>query len=62
VFSVGPPPVPAAINTGPSPSRVEAGSNTYTVTLPVVGGEERESLKSETVKYGGEAQGTRTQE
>jgi hypothetical protein len=30
---------------------VEAGSNTSTVTLRVVGGDEKESLKSETVKY-----------
>jgi hypothetical protein len=32
--------------------RVEAGSITSTVTLRVVGGEEKGSLKSETVKYG----------
>jgi hypothetical protein len=32
--------------------RVEAGSNTFTVTLRVVGGDEKGSLKSETVKYG----------
>jgi hypothetical protein len=38
---------------------VEAGSNTSTVTLRVVGGDEKESLKSETVKYGREFQGTR---
>jgi hypothetical protein len=37
---------------------VEAVSNTSTVTLRVVGGGEKESLKSETVKY----QGTRTRE
>jgi hypothetical protein len=41
---------------------VEAGSNTSTVTLRVVGGDEKESLKSETVKYGYESKGTRTQE
>jgi hypothetical protein len=41
---------------------VEAGSNTSTVTLRVVGGDEKESLKSETVKYGPEYQETRTQE
>jgi hypothetical protein len=35
-------------------SRVEAGSNTSTVTLRFVGGEEKGSLKSETVKYGHE--------
>jgi hypothetical protein len=43
-------------------SRVEAGSNTSTVTLRVVGGDEKGSLESETVKYGGESQGTRTRE
>jgi hypothetical protein len=41
-------------------TRVEAGSNTSTVTLRVVGGDEKGSLKSETVKYGRESQGTRT--
>jgi hypothetical protein len=40
-------------------ARVEAGSNTSTVTLRVVGGDEKGSLKSETVKYGLEYQGTR---
>jgi hypothetical protein len=40
---------------------VEAGSNTSTVTLRVVGGDEKESLESETVKYGHESHGTRTQ-
>jgi hypothetical protein len=39
---------------------VEAGSNTSTATLRVVGGDEKGSLKSETVKYGHERQGTRT--
>jgi hypothetical protein len=39
---------------------VEAGSNTSTVILLVVGGDEKESLKSERVKYGSEAHGTRT--
>jgi hypothetical protein len=43
-------------------TRVEAGSNTFTVTLRVVGGDEKESLKSETVKYGLEAKGPQTQE
>jgi hypothetical protein len=38
---------------------VEAGSNT-TVTLRVVGGDEKGSLGSETVKYGHESYGTRT--
>jgi hypothetical protein len=32
-------------------SRAEAGSNTSTVALRVVGGEEKGSLESETVKY-----------
>jgi hypothetical protein len=41
---------------------VEAGSNTSTVTLRVVGGDEKGSLKSETVKYGRESQETRTQQ
>jgi hypothetical protein len=36
---------------------VEAGSNTSTVTLRVVGGDEKGSLKSETVKYGHESMG-----
>jgi hypothetical protein len=43
-------------------SRVEKGSNTSTVTLRVVGGDEKGSLKSETVKYGRKCQGTRTRE
>jgi hypothetical protein len=43
-------------------TRVGAGSNTSTVILRVVGGDEKESLKSETVKYGRESQGTRTRE
>jgi hypothetical protein len=41
---------------------VEASSNTFTVTLRVVGGDEKAGLKSETVKYGHESQATRTQE
>jgi hypothetical protein len=41
-------------------SRKIAGSNTSTVTLRVIGGDEDESLKSETVIYGRESQGTRT--
>jgi hypothetical protein len=41
---------------------VEAGSNTSTVALRVVGGDENGSLKSETVKYACEYQGTQTQE
>jgi hypothetical protein len=44
------------------PDSVEAGSNTSTVTLRVVGGDEKESLKTETVKYGHEPQWTRTRE
>jgi hypothetical protein len=43
-------------------SCVEAGSNTSTVTLQVVGGDEKGSLKSETVKYDHESLGTRTLE
>jgi hypothetical protein len=42
--------------------RVEAGSNTSTVTLRVVRGDEIGSLKFETVKYGHESRGTRTRE
>jgi hypothetical protein len=41
-------------------SRVEAGSNTSTVTLRVVGGDEKGSLESETVKCGRESHETRT--
>jgi hypothetical protein len=41
---------------------VEAGSNTSTVTLRVVEGDEKGSLKSEPVKYGRESQGTQTRE
>jgi hypothetical protein len=43
-------------------TRLEAGSNTSTVTLRVVGSDEEGSLKSETVKYGLETKGPRTQE
>jgi hypothetical protein len=43
-------------------ARVEVGSNTSTVTLRVVGGDEKGSLKSERVKYSHESQGTRTRE
>jgi hypothetical protein len=39
---------------------MEAGSNTSTVTLRVVGGDEKESLKYERVKYGHESYGTLT--
>jgi hypothetical protein len=41
---------------------VEVGSNTSTVTLRVVGGDEKGSLRSETVKYGLKSQGTQTRE
>jgi hypothetical protein len=59
--------VPGVYNEGElslekSVTRVEAGSNTSTVTLRFVGGDEKGSLKSETVKYGRESQGTRTRE
>jgi hypothetical protein len=36
------------------------GSNTSTVILRVVGGDEKGNLESETVKYGHESYGTRT--
>jgi hypothetical protein len=41
---------------------VEVGSNTSTIALRVVGGDEKGSLESETVKYGHESHGTRTRE
>jgi hypothetical protein len=41
-------------------ARVEAGSNTCTVTLRVVGGDKKGSLEFETVKYGHESKGTWT--
>jgi hypothetical protein len=41
-------------------SRVEAGSNTSTVILRVVGGDEKWSVESKTVKYGHGSHGTRT--
>jgi hypothetical protein len=47
---------------GADVSRVEAGSNTSTVTLRVVGGDEKGSHESETVKYGRESYGTQTRE
>jgi hypothetical protein len=43
-------------------TRVKAGLNTSAVTLRVVGGDEKGSLKSETIKYGRESQETRTRE
>jgi hypothetical protein len=48
--------------TGRLHTRAEVGSNTSTVTLRVVGGDEKGSLKSEAVKYGHESKGTRTRE
>jgi hypothetical protein len=39
---------------------LEAGLNTSTVALRVVGGDEKGSLESETIKYGYESHGTRT--
>jgi hypothetical protein len=41
---------------------VEAGSNTSTVALRVVGGDEKGSIESETGKIDLESHGTRTQE
>jgi hypothetical protein len=41
---------------------MKAGSNTSTVNLRVVGGDEKGRLKSETVKCGREPQGTQTRE
>jgi hypothetical protein len=41
-------------------TRVDAESNSFTVTLRVVGGDEKGSLESETVKYANESYGTRT--
>jgi hypothetical protein len=38
---------------------VEAVSNTSTVGMRVIGGDEKGSLESETVKYGHESNGTR---
>jgi hypothetical protein len=43
-------------------THVEAGLNTSTVALQVVGGDEKGSLESETVKYGHEHQGAQTRE
>jgi hypothetical protein len=39
---------------------MEAGSNTSTVIVRVVGGDEKGSLRSERIKYDHESQGTRT--
>jgi hypothetical protein len=54
--------ISSLVCTGKDHTRVEVGSNTSTVTLRVVGGDEKVSLKSETVKYGHEYQGTQAQE
>jgi hypothetical protein len=43
-------------------THLQAGSNTTTVTLLVVEGDEKGSLKSETVKYGRKSHGTQTRE
>jgi hypothetical protein len=43
-------------------THVEAGSNTSIMTLRVIGDDEKGSLKSGTVKYGHEYQGTQTPE
>jgi hypothetical protein len=43
-------------------TRVEAESNTSTVTLRVIGGDEKGSLKNETEKYGRDSQWTRSRE
>jgi hypothetical protein len=48
---------PSLYNQTPRPATVQT-----TVTMRVVGGDEKGSLKSETVKYGCESKGTRTQE
>jgi hypothetical protein len=50
----------ARITSSDFEARVEAGSNTSTVALRVVGGDEKGSLQSVTVKYGHESHGTRT--
>jgi hypothetical protein len=65
VFSVGP--APRRYNSARSEeleeeTHVESGSITSTVTLRVVGGDEKGSLDSEAVKYGRESQETRTRE
>jgi hypothetical protein len=58
VFSTGPPQWYIS-STRVVGSRVEAASNTSTVALRVVGGDEKGSLESETVKYGRKSHGTR---
>jgi hypothetical protein len=59
VFSMGC--VPRLYNDSLFVTRVEAGSNTSTVTVQVVGGDEKGSLKSETVKYGRKSLGITTE-
>jgi hypothetical protein len=49
-------------DSGSRRTRVDVGSNTSTVTLRVVGSDEKGSLKSETVKNCRESQGTQTRE
>jgi hypothetical protein len=41
---------------------MEAASNTSAVAIRVLGGDEKRSLESETVKYGHESHGTLTRE
>jgi hypothetical protein len=43
-------------------ARVDASSNTSAVALRIVGGDEKGSIESETVKYGDVSRGTQTQE
>jgi hypothetical protein len=65
VFSVGSVPTlykEISDSSNGSETHVGARSNTFTVTLQVVGGDEKGSLKLETVKYGRESQGSLTRE
>jgi hypothetical protein len=55
-------PALSQVRVGSTDTRVEEGSNTSTVALRVVRGDEMGSLKSERVKYGRKTQGTRTRE
>jgi hypothetical protein len=50
------------VDTGALYNRKEAGSNTSTVALRVIGGDNKGSLESERVKYGRESDGTRIPE
>jgi hypothetical protein len=54
--------VPRLYNEAKSSVRVEAESNTSTVTLRVVGGDEKGSLRYETAKYVRDPQWTKTRE